>query len=102
MNFDDLWIGDEVYVSSLNKNARWEGKGEGRAKIRHGELLIWVPLSEISEARIFHEKKGLDSGTARRTRSASASSASPPWRTHRRAVKKTNAAPAIRPITGSA
>lgn len=83
MNIDDLWIGDEVYVSSLNKNARWEGKSEGRARIRHGELLIWVPLSEISEARIFHENKDQDSGTASKRRSASASligadSASPP------------------------
>ena len=40
MDLNDLWIGDEVFVKSMKRNAIWEG--------RHGENKAKVSLDNIS------------------------------------------------------
>ena len=56
MNFDQLWIGDKVFLVSKNRNAVWEGRVDahtGRVRIDHDKMQ-W-PLSDIKEA--IEEKK---------------------------------------------
>ena len=52
MNFDDLWIGDLVWVRSKSKNGKWEGRaGSDQARIRMDHKTILLPLSDLSEAK---------------------------------------------------
>lgn len=52
MNFDELWIGDLVWVKSRSKNGKWEGPADNsNARIRVGHMVLTVPFSDLSEAR---------------------------------------------------
>ena len=52
MQFDDLWIGDEVFVKSKGVNGRWDGLvSRKEARIRIGEKTFLISLTEIEEAR---------------------------------------------------
>lgn len=62
LNFDELWIGDEVFVKSKGRNGRWEGPASGkRGRIRIGEKVFLVPYSGLEKAR-----KELDTDTSRK------------------------------------
>ena len=57
MDFSQLWIGDLVFVKSLNSNAVWEGMhGSDKAKVKIGEKHVILELSELSEAIEENEK----------------------------------------------
>lgn len=50
LNFDELWIGDEVFVKSKGQNGRWEGPAAGkRGRIRIGEKVFLIPVSDLGE-----------------------------------------------------
>jgi dsDNA-specific endonuclease/ATPase MutS2 len=52
MNFDQLWIGDPVFVVSKNSNGAWEGyTGESQAKVRVGHTTFVVDLTDLEPAR---------------------------------------------------
>ena len=56
MNFEDLWIGDLVFVKSLGKNASWEGKIDGnKALIKYKGETKEVSLQEIEPPRTISE-----------------------------------------------
>ena len=52
LNFDELWIGDLVYVKSLKENAVWEGfYNTTTAKIKYQQKIVHIPIVEIQEAK---------------------------------------------------
>jgi hypothetical protein len=52
IDIDELWIGDIVFVKSLDENAIWEGKIDiNQAKVKHNNEIHNVPITEISEAK---------------------------------------------------
>lgn len=57
MNFDQLWIGDPVFVVSKNSNGVWEGfTGEKQAKVKIGRTVFIVELSDLEPARFGRPK----------------------------------------------
>ena len=51
MNFNDLWVGDEVFVRSKGVNGRWEGLvSKDKARVRISEKIFLLPLSDLGEA----------------------------------------------------
>jgi dsDNA-specific endonuclease/ATPase MutS2 len=51
MNFNELWIGDLVYVRSLRRNGKWEGFiDEKTAQIKIGHSIQKIPIDDLSEA----------------------------------------------------
>ena len=70
MNFDELWIGDEVYLKDRGINARWDGlAADGKARVRIGEQIFLVDILVLDEPRkikneerpkkIFSQKKSI-------------------------------------------
>ena len=56
MNFDDLWIGDLVYIPSLGKNGKWEGLADtSHARVRVGHTILTIAVTDIAEAKTEEE-----------------------------------------------
>ncbi|MDX1685499.1 MAG: Smr/MutS family protein [Saprospiraceae bacterium] len=52
MNYDDLWIGDEVWIRSKQTNGKWEGQVDAQtAKVRLNHKIFLVKLSDLAEPR---------------------------------------------------
>lgn len=53
LNFKELWIGDLVFIQSLNVNGAWEGNIDSNyAKIKIKGKIVKIELSDIKEAKI--------------------------------------------------
>ena len=51
MDFDNLWIGDEVFIKSLQRSGQWEGRqGRDAALIRIGHDRKLIKLSDLGPA----------------------------------------------------
>lgn len=58
IDFDELWIGDVVFVKSLHKNGTWEGLNKtGRAKIKINGQIYALELSDLTDALEITEEK---------------------------------------------
>lgn len=52
MDFNELWIGDLVWVKSKGQNGKWEGPvGQNTAKVKIGHHHMVVPLSDLDSPR---------------------------------------------------
>jgi len=61
VDFEELWIGDMVFVKSFHKNGTWEGFNKtGRAKIKIDGKIYSLGLSDLSDALEIIEEKEIE------------------------------------------